>query len=1215
MKLWLKIIGGGLLAALVILLTLPWWLGAAARPLLRAHDITFGNYERVGYARFQIDELTLTRPGVVVTLTGVEAPTPLRWLRTKNREAAVNSWRVSLTPTPAAHAAGTGTNQHGFSSLHHTVADLFRTLAEKLPEIRTGAGEVNWGAGRLRLAALDWSGGELAVQGLHVIAGPEFTAAARLTDGALAIEAGDRTGDLRAQLRWTADALTGTASFREQPATLDVRFAAIGWMPAAASLVAEDWDIPARQIGLDDKFYSRFTGTGRLEWRDGVGHLTARAKADPQTDAPAPPLEWDVAATGDHRALTIHGLKVDAPFAQAQLTAPVVLGFDGEMRGEPARLEFSADLAQLPWGEAQGRAKGTITVSGEPAALRQDLAFDVQDFAWRDFTLPRATVRSSLQWPRLEISRLELQAGPASRFTARGALDLSTRELEAVELDGSFQPGWLARWLPDELRWTGAELSATLSGPLAAPRHAGRVTLNELQAGPLKPVRLALAWQGTGPVAEAFSGTAETETSTLQFGGHADAGRVELQTLQLTLAGMEPLQLVAPVRLAWAPVPELTGLELRGGTRSLTLAAVGSASPSFRVQTQHLESAWLAAWLQLPGPAWYLTRLEAGGQTGTDGVLAFTLGLEGEIQLPAQSARVNLSATGDAGGVQLTALKVTEGDRLLTEATGRLPLRLVPQAGRIVRWEFDQAAPLELRAVSEPDSPLWAALAKPAGLELQHATARADLRGTLQNPAGSLQVEIATLRAPAGRWAGRLPEVTDLRLHAEAGLDTIRLQTFTANIEGQPIRAELESPMSGSLWRSLWEDHRSFDWRHASGRLEIPGADLTPLARRLPAFIAAQGLLTARLDLAPGGRLQGQLHLAGGATRPIPALGVVQDITATLAFAGHTITVDAFSGVIGGEAVLLQGAVTLPPGAAPEIDLALRGENVPLVRRAGLLVRSDLDLRAHTDGGVTRVSGLVNLRDGLVLADFAGLLPTGPRGVAQPPPYFAVEAAPFADWPLAVEVRGQRALRARTPVFHGTASAQFNLGGTLGDPRAVGELTVDEGRIFFPFATFAVQRGSVQLRESDPYTPVLNLHATSRRQNHELRLALTGAPDNPSLAFTSNPPLDPSAVLLLVMTGQTPASQFGLEQGGRRLTQLGAYVGRGIFRSLGGAGDASRLEIVSGERISQQGRETYTITYRLDDRWSLIGEYDEFDSYNATVKWHVYRREGADANR
>lgn len=126
MKLWLKIIGGGLLAALVILLTLPWWLGAAARPLLRAHDITFGNYERVGYARFQIDELTLTRPGVVVTLTGVEAPTPLRWLRTKNREAAVNSWRVSLTPTPAAHAAGTGTNQHGFSSLHHTVADLDR---------------------------------------------------------------------------------------------------------------------------------------------------------------------------------------------------------------------------------------------------------------------------------------------------------------------------------------------------------------------------------------------------------------------------------------------------------------------------------------------------------------------------------------------------------------------------------------------------------------------------------------------------------------------------------------------------------------------------------------------------------------------------------------------------------------------------------------------------------------------------------------------------------------------------------------------------------------------------------------------------------------------------------------------------------------------------------------------------------------------------------
>jgi translocation and assembly module TamB len=112
--------------------------------------------------------------------------------------------------------------------------------------------------------------------------------------------------------------------------------------------------------------------------------------------------------------------------------------------------------------------------------------------------------------------------------------------------------------------------------------------------------------------------------------------------------------------------------------------------------------------------------------------------------------------------------------------------------------------------------------------------------------------------------------------------------------------------------------------------------------------------------------------------------------------------------------------------------------------------------------------------------------------------------------------------------------------------------------------------------------------------------------------FSSNPPLEPSEVLLMVMAGQTPADPSGNGAGGVRLTQFGAYLGRGIFRSLGGVNDTQRLEISSGERISQQGRETYEISYRLGERWSLIGEYDEFDSYNAAVKWHVYKQEGTD---
>jgi translocation and assembly module TamB len=104
--------------------------------------------------------------------------------------------------------------------------------------------------------------------------------------------------------------------------------------------------------------------------------------------------------------------------------------------------------------------------------------------------------------------------------------------------------------------------------------------------------------------------------------------------------------------------------------------------------------------------------------------------------------------------------------------------------------------------------------------------------------------------------------------------------------------------------------------------------------------------------------------------------------------------------------------------------------------------------------------------------------------------------------------------------------------------------------------------------------------------------------------------------LLMVMTGQPPATQSTAttanplaSANGQRLALLGAYLGRGLFADLGLGGE-DRLEISSGEQISDQGRETYEFEYKLDDRWSLTGEYDRFDSYNAGVKWRVYTDEG-----
>jgi translocation and assembly module TamB len=94
------------------------------------------------------------------------------------------------------------------------------------------------------------------------------------------------------------------------------------------------------------------------------------------------------------------------------------------------------------------------------------------------------------------------------------------------------------------------------------------------------------------------------------------------------------------------------------------------------------------------------------------------------------------------------------------------------------------------------------------------------------------------------------------------------------------------------------------------------------------------------------------------------------------------------------------------------------------------------------------------------------------------------------------------------------------------------------------------------------------------------------------------------------MAGQAPHDEITTTDR-QRMARFGAFFGQSLLGTLGGdAAGADRLTISSGENISEQGRETYSIEYRLNDRWSLAGEYDEFDDYYGGLKWRIYTKGG-----
>ena len=352
--------------------------------------------------------------------------------------------------------------------------------------------------------------------------------------------------------------------------------------------------------------------------------------------------------------------------------------------------------------------------------------------------------------------------------------------------------------------------------------------------------------------------------------------------------------------------------------------------------------------------------------------------------------------------------------------------------------------------------------------------------------------------------------------------------------------------------------------------------------------------------------MTGYIRVQDGLSRPLGPLGVLHEISADVRFNGRAATLEAVTARMGGQLVKLEGTLELPPDQRPQLHFTLKGENLPFVRKSGLLIRGDLDLKLATVGAAPpAISGVVRLRDSLFLADIRSFLPTGQKGVAARPPYFALETPPLNAWGLDVEVTGDKFIRFRTPVFHGTVTAHFRLDGTLGEPRLAGQAVVDEGRIRLPFSTFEVTQGEVQF-SAGQIEPQIFLSAKTRRYSYDVRMEISGSASDPKLSFTSSPVLEAEHLLLMVMAGEAPQNEVSSTDR-QRAARFGAFFGQSLLGGLGGdSANADRLTVSSGTDVSEQGRETYNIEYKLNDRWSLAGEYDEFDEYYGGLKWRFY---------
>lgn len=1205
-----------LAAVLVLAATSPWWTPLALRVAGKQWGFTFERYERLGYSRFAVEGVRVARDNWAVTARRAEAPAAWTWLLHGITSGAGlvkgEDWVVDVKkneqPSPPSNKPS------GWVPLQTQLRRLvLAKILNHFPKVELTRGVVRWPGHELKFSRTTWQEEQLKTA-LVVDSWPSL-------DVTIVTHHGTQPWEVTA--RGPEDALTATAqvgidtgeaslTLWKNPAAGTVKFDVTGWAPREARLAGTGWRLPADRLKMGAA-YATVDGQFVADWKVSDFVASIDFSAEPKVKE-APPLTAKLRASGNPDLVKIDQLELAVPGITAALSAPVQLDRRGQLVSPHSTFTLEADLAQQSWVKAAGTLSGEVDVAkADEGAPRIDFRLSGNGVTWDDFASQSLRAEGVFTWPALEFRTLAIDFGQGDKLEVQGTADLRARTIGRAHVTGGIAGRMLAAWLPKTVQVASVAADIELSGPFAAVNHGGKARITGLLWRGGKPADVNATWQGDGIALTQAHIEGTRGSLNLTADGSTTKEALRLTAAKLTRDGADLWALDGPTSVTWRAPLQIEHAALSGpaGTVTANLSAEGG---EITARLADLSLDWIGeVGLTAPPDAWKIRSVNLATHWVGDAEASVELEARTDYLLAEDRVVVaQLVARSAEGGLAVQQLSFTDGKQTFARASGRLPVSVHP--GQPTWWQVDTDKPIAIEAVTEPYNEFWDRLAAVTGAKIINPVGKLSLQGTLAKPRGMLDVTADSASFDEAKTGVQWPAVEQLVVHATADDSGLQLSDLVFKVDGQEARVAGHLPMNRETWQQLAKSPSSLDWRQGDVKLQVDHARLAPFARYLPRFLAPQGFLTADFAMKPGGELVGRLEIAGAATRPIGSLGAVQEVAADIEFKGRRADFRRLTASIGGEPLALEGWVELPNAAPPRVNISLRGKNIPVARQPGLVVRSDLDLKAETpENGPTRLTGTLKLRDSLYVANLRSLVPGEKQaGPARPPPYFSVEPAPLNTWQLDVKLTGDRFLRVRTPLFRGMVSAQFKLGGTLGEPTAVGEGRIDEGTVLFPFAGFAVDHGRVTITPDRPREPQLNINGSSLRYGYDLRMELSGTANRPNLVFTSRPTLTSEQILLLVMAGEPPTSQTLIateNSNQQRYAQLGAYLGRNLFTTFGGDSEAAdRLTITTGERLSRQGQETLEVEYEMGHRWSLVGEYDEYDDYNVGVKYKVLRR-------
>jgi translocation and assembly module TamB len=255
--------------------------------------------------------------------------------------------------------------------------------------------------------------------------------------------------------------------------------------------------------------------------------------------------------------------------------------------------------------------------------------------------------------------------------------------------------------------------------------------------------------------------------------------------------------------------------------------------------------------------------------------------------------------------------------------------------------------------------------------------------------------------------------------------------------------------------------------------------------------------------------------------------------------------------------------------------LTLQGEDVRLRYPPGVSSMADADLHWSGTSAASTLSGNATITKLAVMPgfDFGSYLASSAQAAALP------QTNPLLNRiRMDVHIVTTPELQMQSAAVRLSGDADLHLRGTAAKPVLLGRADIQEGDVYFNGSRYRMERGSVMFTNPVTTTPVLDLQASTKVQEYDVTLNLTGQLDKLNLSYHSEPPLSTADILNLLALGQTQEQSAQVQQNSGQ-TAFAQQASSAVLAEALNSALSSRSQSLFGIshiRISPQGINTET---------------------------------------